>query len=142
MTAYLRETLRLSSVMLVKAFARLEIERARFAGINAELRRRHVHAAMTARRFGIGLGTLQTAGPMVLLLVGPPRRRSRSPRADRESHLRRGGYRRPKVLDQVGRCLDPAGQPHQVCRHRRRGALDRLVGHRLGHLDQRLDAAE
>ena len=36
----------------------------------------------------------------------------------------------------------PQRQAHEVGRDRRRGALDRLVGHRLRHLDQRLDAAE
>jgi ATP-binding cassette subfamily B protein len=69
-TAYLQETLGLSGVMLVKAFARQEIERARFADLNADLRRRQIQAAMTARWFGMGLTMLQAAGPMLLLLVG------------------------------------------------------------------------
>ena len=47
-----------------------------------------------------------------------------------------------EVGDQVGRVLDAAAEPHQVGRDRRGRALDRLVGHRLRHLDQRLDAAE
>ena len=40
------------------------------------------------------------------------------------------------------RGLDAAGEPHQVGGHGGVGVLDRLVGHRLRHLDQRLDAAE
>jgi ATP-binding cassette subfamily B protein len=70
LTAYLQETLGLSGVMLVKAFARQELERERFGDLNADLRRRQITAAMTARWFGLGLGLLQAAGPMLLLLVG------------------------------------------------------------------------
>ena len=47
-----------------------------------------------------------------------------------------------EVRDQVLGGLDPAREPHQVGRHRRRRVLDRLVGHRLRHLDQRLDPAQ
>jgi ATP-binding cassette subfamily B protein len=69
-TAYLQEALGLSGVMLVKAFARAEIERERFANLNGELRRRQIAAAMTARWFGMGLSMLQVAAPMLLLLLG------------------------------------------------------------------------
>ena len=69
-TAYLQEALGLSGVMLVKAFARDNIERERFAELNGELRRRQITAAMTARWFGMGLNMLQVAAPMLLLLVG------------------------------------------------------------------------
>jgi ATP-binding cassette subfamily B protein len=69
-TAYLQETLGLSGVMLVKAFARQELERERFARLNSDLRARQVRAAMTARWFGMFLTILQAAGPMLLLLIG------------------------------------------------------------------------
>ncbi len=70
LTAYLQETLGLSGVMLVKAFARGLFEKQRFADLNDELRRRQVRATMTARWFGMGLAILQSAAPIVLLLVG------------------------------------------------------------------------
>jgi ATP-binding cassette subfamily B protein len=69
-TAYLQETLGLSGVMLVKAFARHDLERERFAQLNGELRRRQITAAMTARWFSMALTMLQIAAPMLLLLVG------------------------------------------------------------------------
>jgi len=69
-TSYLQETLGLSGVMLVKAFARQGLERERFSELNADLRRRQIRAAMTARWFGMFLTILQAAGPMLLLLVG------------------------------------------------------------------------
>jgi ATP-binding cassette subfamily B protein len=69
-TSYLQETLGISGAMLVKAFARQEKERERFACLNADLRRTQVRAAMTARWFGLFLSVLQAAGPMLLLLVG------------------------------------------------------------------------
>ena len=47
-----------------------------------------------------------------------------------------------QVLDEVLGGLDAAREPHEVGRHGRRRVLDGLVGHRLRHLDQRLDAAE
>jgi len=69
-TAYLQETLGLSGVMLVKAFARQELERERFAKLNGGLRERQIKAAMTARWFGMGLTMMQVAAPMLLLLIG------------------------------------------------------------------------
>ena len=71
----------------------------------------------------------------------------RPPRLRRALRARRRPLRPPsrpapaQVLDEV-LGLDPAGQPHEVGRHGGGGALDRLVRHRLRHLDQRLDAAE
>jgi ATP-binding cassette subfamily B protein len=70
MTVYLQETLGLSGVMLVKAFARGATEHARFAELNGELRRRRVRAAMATRWFMMVLQMLQVLGPMILLLVG------------------------------------------------------------------------
>ncbi len=69
-TAYLQEMLGLSGAMLVKAFARQPSERLRFSGLNTELRRRQLQAAMTARWFGAGMSILQLAAPMVMLFVG------------------------------------------------------------------------
>jgi ATP-binding cassette subfamily B protein len=68
--AYLQETLGISGVMLVKAFDRIRLEKQRFAALNDELRRRQIHAAMVARWVGMGLTTLQAAGPVVLLMIG------------------------------------------------------------------------
>jgi ATP-binding cassette subfamily B protein len=70
MIAYLQEAIGLSGVMLIKAFARGDVEKRRFGRINDELRDRQVHAAMTARWFGLGFSTLQGAVPIVVLLVG------------------------------------------------------------------------
>ena len=50
--------------------------------------------------------------------------------------------RAAQVGDEVLGRLDAARQPHEVGGHRGGRALDRLVGHRLRDLDERLDAAE
>ncbi len=81
--------------------------------------------------------------------------RPRSPRLGRATEPRPSGWptseagseagsgqRLAEVGDQVVGVLDAAAEPHEVGRHRGGRALDRLVGHRLRHLDQRLDAAE
>lgn len=65
-----QETLGLSGLMLVKAFARSALEKRRFAGLNAELRQRRIRAGRAARWLEMGLVVLQAAGPLVVLLVG------------------------------------------------------------------------
>jgi ATP-binding cassette subfamily B protein len=70
MTAYLSETLGLSGMLLVRAFGRHAAERDRFTALNAELRRRQVITAMTARWFVAGLTIAGSVAPVVLLLVG------------------------------------------------------------------------
>ncbi len=69
-TSYLQETLGLSGMMLVKAFARAGLERRRFADLSEELRGRQVRATMAARWFGLVLTVLQAAAPIILLLFG------------------------------------------------------------------------
>ncbi len=70
MTAYLSETLGLSGMLLVRAFGRHAAERDRFTALNAELRRRQVITAMTARWFVAGLTVIGTFAPVLLLLFG------------------------------------------------------------------------
>lgn len=70
LTAYLHETLSLSGMTLVKSFSRERYERERFAGLNADLRRRLIASAMAARWFGLVLELLQVAAPAILLLAG------------------------------------------------------------------------
>jgi ATP-binding cassette subfamily B protein len=70
LTAYLQETLGLSGVMLVRAFGRQAAEIERFGALNAELRRRQLRAAMTARWFGVAVVALTAMAPTAILLVG------------------------------------------------------------------------
>jgi ATP-binding cassette subfamily B protein len=70
MTAYLSETLGLSGMLLVRAFGRHAAERDRFTALNAELRRRQVITAMTARWFIAGLTIVGTFAPVLLLVFG------------------------------------------------------------------------
>ncbi len=70
MTAYLQETLGLSGMLLVRVFGRQPTERARFGALNAELRRREISAAMTARWFGASLTVLASVAPAIVLLAG------------------------------------------------------------------------
>jgi ATP-binding cassette, subfamily B, bacterial len=69
-TAYLQETLGVSGALLVRAFGRQAAERERFTALNDELRRRELHLALTSRWLTAALGVLQTAGPLVLIVVG------------------------------------------------------------------------
>ncbi len=70
MTTYLHETLGLSGMLLVRAFGRQAGERARFGELSAELRRREVAAAMTAKWFNAALSALALAAPAIVLLAG------------------------------------------------------------------------
>jgi ATP-binding cassette, subfamily B, bacterial len=70
LTAYLRETLDLSGVMLMKSFGREQRERGRFAELNRSLRDREVEAGMATRWITMALSTLQVIGPTLLLLAG------------------------------------------------------------------------
>jgi ATP-binding cassette subfamily B protein len=69
MTTYLEETLGLSGMLLVRVFGRQATELERFGVLNAELRRREIAAAMTARWFGASLSLLGSAAPAVLFLA-------------------------------------------------------------------------
>jgi ATP-binding cassette, subfamily B, bacterial len=69
-TVYLRETLDLSGVMLIKSFGREERERKRFAELNESLREREIEAGMATRWIAMGLRLLQIVGPTMLLLAG------------------------------------------------------------------------
>jgi ATP-binding cassette, subfamily B, bacterial len=69
-TVYLRETLDLSGVMLIKSFGREERERKRFSELNDSLREREIEAGMATRWIAMGLRLLQIIGPTLLLLAG------------------------------------------------------------------------
>ncbi len=49
LTAYLQEVLGISGILLVKAFVKQPVERARHRALNAEVRRLEIHTAMVAR---------------------------------------------------------------------------------------------
>src|SRR6266571_7016667 len=70
MTAYLQEILGISGILLVKAFVTGRRERARFGGLNEELRRLQLRQEMIGRWFHMLMDVLQTAGPAVLWLYG------------------------------------------------------------------------
>jgi ATP-binding cassette, subfamily B, bacterial len=70
LTAYLRERLDLSAMMLTKSFGRERRERARFAELNRSLRDREVEAGMATQWITMALRTLQVIGPAVMLLAG------------------------------------------------------------------------
>ncbi len=99
--------------------------------------RRHPHQRLLRRQ-----GRRADAGPLRLLQAARGHRRGR-PAAGRAQLLTPSRRQRlAQIGDQVLGRLDPAAQPHQVGRDSGGRALDRLVGHRLGHLDERLDAAQ
>src|SRR5579859_1962750 len=70
MTAYLQEILGISGIMLVKAFVKAWAERARFAGLNEQVRRLQVRQEMIARWFGMLMTVFQAAGPALILGFG------------------------------------------------------------------------
>lgn len=70
MTAYLQETLGISGVLLMKAFVREDAERARFRGLNDELRHLEIRASMIARRFSMAMDVLAALAPALLILLG------------------------------------------------------------------------
>lgn len=70
MTAYLQEILGISGILLVKAFNKTRAERARFAGINDEVRHLEIRQEMVSRWFGMLMNTVQNAGPALILLAG------------------------------------------------------------------------
>jgi len=70
LTAYLRETLELSGVMLLKSFGREQRERARFAELNRSLRDSEIEAGMATRWITMALRLAQIIGPTLLLLAG------------------------------------------------------------------------
>src|SRR5919201_679616 len=70
LTAYLQEVLGISGALLVKAFVRERAERARFAGLNDELRHLEIRASMIGRRFSTIMRVLQTTGPALIILAG------------------------------------------------------------------------
>jgi ATP-binding cassette subfamily B protein len=70
LTVYAQEVLGISGIMLVKAFGRTGIERARFRQVSGELRHREIRAALAARWFIVVQSVWQTVAPMSILLVG------------------------------------------------------------------------
>jgi ATP-binding cassette subfamily B protein len=70
LTAYLQEVLGISGILLVKAFVTQRRERARFQGLNDELRRLQLRQEMIGRWFYMVMEVLETAGPAVLWLYG------------------------------------------------------------------------
>jgi ATP-binding cassette subfamily B protein len=70
LTAYLQEVLGISGALLVKAFGRERDERARFQGLNDELRHLEIGASMIGRRFATIMRVMQTAGPALIILAG------------------------------------------------------------------------
>ncbi len=70
MSAYLQEILGISGIMLVKAFGKGPAERDRFGRMNSELRALEVQQNLIAQWFRMLMGTLQTAGPALMILFG------------------------------------------------------------------------
>jgi ATP-binding cassette subfamily B protein len=70
MSAYLQEILGISGVMLVKAFGKAPAERDRFARMTRDLRALEVRQNLIAQWFHMLMGTLQTAGPALMILFG------------------------------------------------------------------------
>ena len=70
LTAYLQEVIGISGILLVKAFARERAERARFAALNAAVRRLEVRQALIGRSYGMVMHALAAAGPALVWLVG------------------------------------------------------------------------
>lgn len=60
MTAYLQEILGIFGILLVKAFNRSRVERARFARLNGEVRELEVRQEMVGRWFGMLMDTVRT----------------------------------------------------------------------------------
>jgi ATP-binding cassette subfamily B protein len=69
-TGYLQEILGLSGILLVKAFGTEARERARFAGMNDQLRSLEIRQNLIAQWFQMLMSALQTAGPALMILFG------------------------------------------------------------------------
>jgi ATP-binding cassette, subfamily B, bacterial len=69
-TGYLQEILGLSGILLVKAFGTEARERARFAGMNDQLRSLEIRQSLIGQWFQMLMSTLQTAGPALMILFG------------------------------------------------------------------------
>jgi ATP-binding cassette, subfamily B, bacterial len=70
LTAYLQEVLGISGIMLLKAFGKARAERQRFGLLNDALRRLQVRQQMIGIWFRMLMGTVQTAGPALIILGG------------------------------------------------------------------------
>ncbi|MGI8902804.1 MAG: ABC transporter ATP-binding protein [Solirubrobacteraceae bacterium] len=70
LTAYLQEVLGISGVLLVKAFVKQRAELARHRGLNEEVRRLEIRAAMVARWFRMIIDVIQASAPALLILAG------------------------------------------------------------------------
>jgi ATP-binding cassette subfamily B protein len=70
MTAYLNEVLGISGILLVKAFARQGAERARFRGLNSEVRHATLGEAKIQRVFDLVNAVLLALAPAVFWLYG------------------------------------------------------------------------
>jgi ATP-binding cassette subfamily B protein len=70
MSAYLQEMLGISGIMLVKAFGKAPAERDRFGRMTTELQALEVRQNLIAQWFHLLMGTLQTAGPALMILFG------------------------------------------------------------------------
>jgi ATP-binding cassette subfamily B protein len=70
MSVYLQEVIGISGMLLVKAFAKERSERARFQGLNQELRRLEVRQTMINRWYGVLMMGLTACGPAIVWLYG------------------------------------------------------------------------
>jgi ATP-binding cassette subfamily B protein len=70
MSAYLQEMLGISGIMLVKAFGKAQAERDRFGRMTTDLQALEVRQNLIAQWFHMLMGTLQTAGPALMILFG------------------------------------------------------------------------
>jgi ATP-binding cassette, subfamily B, bacterial len=70
MSSYMQEVLGISGILLVKAFTKERAERARFGGINRQLRHLEIRQTMIGRWFGLLNQVFMTLGPALLLMLG------------------------------------------------------------------------
>ncbi len=70
MSSYLQEILGISGILLVKAFTKERAERARFHGINGQVRDLQLRQSMIGRWYSMLITVLTTLAPATLLLLG------------------------------------------------------------------------
>ena len=70
MNQLINETLSVSGSLLVKLFAREELEYARFVGVNEELTRLHLKEQRSGKWFGVVMGMFTQLGPLLIYFAG------------------------------------------------------------------------
>jgi ATP-binding cassette subfamily B protein len=70
MTAYLEEVLGPRGALVVRAFAGERAEEARFGGLNQDLARLELQAAMAGRRAAVATATAEAVAPALIVLAG------------------------------------------------------------------------